>query len=73
MGVLHAYVVWCCVHVLWVYCTHTLYITLHLVMLHLVVQEVPTDGPFLGPDLVPLLDLTLTISTDIDLLKELDR
>ena len=69
MGVLHAYVVWCCVHVLWVYCMHTL----HLFMLCLVVQEVPTDGPFLGPDLVPLLDLTLTISTDIDLLKELDR
>ena len=42
-------------------------------ILCLVVQEVPTDGPFLGPDLVPLLDLTLTISTDIDLLKELDR
>lgn len=47
--------------------------TLHLVMLCLVVQEVPTDGPFLGPDLVPLLDLTLTISTDTDLLKESDR
>lgn len=56
-----------------VYCTHTLYIILHLVMLRLVVQEVPTDSLFLGPDLVPLLDLTLTISTDIDLLKELDR
>ena len=42
-------------------------------MLRLVVQEVPTDSLFLGPDLVPLLDLTLTISTDIDLLKESDR
>ena len=53
--------------------THYISHYIHLVMLRLVVQEVPTDGPFLGPDLVPLLDLTLTISTDTDLLKESDR
>ena len=50
----------------------TLFI-LHLGMSHLVPQVVPADSPFLGPDLAPLLDLTLTISTDTDLLKESDR
>ena len=44
-----------------------------LFILHLVPQVVPADSPFLGPDLAPLLDLTLTISTDTDLLKESDR
>ena len=44
-----------------------------LFVLHLVPQVVSADSPFLGPDLAPLLDLTLTISTETDLLKESDR